>query len=30
LLVPFEDVKAELELGAAVALRMYLCACKPP
>jgi hypothetical protein len=26
-LVPFEDVKAELELGASVALRAYLCMC---
>lgn len=30
LLVPFEDVKAEPELGASVALRAYLCACKAP
>jgi hypothetical protein len=29
-LVPFEDVKAEPELGAGVALRAYLCACTGP
>jgi hypothetical protein len=30
LLVPFEDVKAEPELGGTVALRAYLCTCKAP